>query len=128
MFRMWLVIVCIAFGVFTSEGFGQVKNFAPVTDQTLLNPSPDDWIMPSRTYDWQRYSPLKQINRQNVGQLRLAWSRGMPPGAHEAIPVVYRGVMYLPIPGGAGIHAVDATNGDLGRVNTNGGPRRSGRS
>ena len=27
----------------------------------LVNPSPDDWLMYSRTYDAQRFSPLKQI-------------------------------------------------------------------
>ena len=53
---------------------GQVKDFVPVTDQMLLNPSPDDWLMFSRTYDAQRFSPLTQINKQNVGQLGLAWS------------------------------------------------------
>ncbi len=46
----------------------------------LENPSPDDWLMYSRTYDAQRFSPLKQITRDNVGQLRMAWSRGLPRG------------------------------------------------
>lgn len=111
--RMRLLLLLMAFGMPALEAFSQVKNFAPVTDQVLLNPSPDDWILPSRTYDWQRYSPLSQVTRQNVGQLRMAWARGMAPGAHESIPVVYRGVMYVPIPGGGGIQALDATNGDL---------------
>ncbi|MBI2817201.1 MAG: PQQ-binding-like beta-propeller repeat protein [Acidobacteria bacterium] len=111
--NIWLVIVCVAFGALTPAAFAQLKNFAPVTDKMLLNPSPDDWIMPSRTYDWQRYSPLNQVNRQNVGQLRMAWSRGMGPGVHENIPLVYHGVMYVPIPGGTGMQALDATNGDL---------------
>ena len=30
----------------------------------------------SRTYDAQRFSPLNQVNKQNVGQLTMAWSRG----------------------------------------------------
>ena len=37
-----------------------VKDFVPVTGDMLLHPSPDDWLMYSRTYDAQRYSPLKQ--------------------------------------------------------------------
>ncbi len=57
----------------------QVQNFIPVTEQMLENPSPGDWLMYSRTYDAQRYSPLKQIDKQNVGQLRMAWTRGMVP-------------------------------------------------
>jgi alcohol dehydrogenase (cytochrome c) len=91
---------------------GQVKDFVPVTDQMLLNPSPDDWLMFSRTYDAQRFSPLTQINKQNVGQLGLAWSRGIGQGVTETIPTVYKGVMYVNVPGGA-VQALDATTGDL---------------
>ena len=34
-----------------------VKDFVPVTQDMLLSPSPDDWLMYSRTYGAQRYSP-----------------------------------------------------------------------
>src|SRR5215475_6851137 len=90
----------------------QVKNFVPVTDQMLLNPGPEDWLMFSRTYDAQRFSPLSQVNKQNVNQLALAWSRGLGPGTTETIPTVYKGVMYVNVPGGA-VQALDATTGDL---------------
>src|SRR5579872_3237597 len=92
--------------------FGQVQNFKPVTQQMLENPSPDDWLMYSRTYDAQRFSPLKQITRDNVGQLRMAWSRGLPSGQTETIPMVHDGVMYLVAPG-AIVQALDAATGDL---------------
>ena len=77
--------------------FGQqaVKNYVPVTKQMLENPSPNDWLMYSRTYDAQRYSPLTQINKQNVSQLALAWTRGFGNGVTETIPLVHNGVMYL---------------------------------
>jgi alcohol dehydrogenase (cytochrome c) len=90
----------------------QVQNFKPVTTEMLVNPSPNDWLMYSRTYDAQRYSPLSQINKQNVGQLRLAWTRGMAAGQTESIPLVYNGVMYTVIPGAA-VQALDATTGDI---------------
>src|SRR5215468_7904655 len=101
---------------FSSQRFVR-RNFAavyctPVTPKMLENPSPDDWLMFSRTYDAQRYSPLNQINKQNVGQLRLAWERGMAAGQTETIPIVYSGVMYVVNPG-AVVQALDATNGDL---------------
>jgi len=67
--------------------------------------------MINRTYDEQRFSPLDQINRENVGQLRMAWARGLPRGAQETTPIVYDGVMYVVQPG-AGVIAIDATNGD----------------
>src|SRR5215813_41487 len=90
----------------------QVKDFVPVTDQLLLNPSPDGWLMFSRTYDAQRFSPLSQENKQNVSQLALAWSRGLGAGITETLPTVYKGVMYVNAPGGA-VQALDATTGDL---------------
>lgn len=90
----------------------QVKDFVPVTDQMLLNPSADDWLMFSRTYDAQRFGPLSQVNKQNVSQLALAWSRGLGPGITETIPTVYKGVMYVNVPGGA-VQALDAATGDL---------------
>ena len=45
------------------------KTIPAVTSQMLENPSPEDWLMYSRTYDAQRFSPLEFINRRNVGQL-----------------------------------------------------------
>src|SRR5579862_7298906 len=70
-----------------------VKDFVPVTDEMLLHPSPDDWLMYSRTYDAQRFSPLKQVDRSNVSQLRMAWTRGLGVGTTETIPIVHNGVM-----------------------------------
>src|SRR5579863_4269229 len=89
-----------------------VKDFVPVTEDMLLHPTPDDWLMYSRTYDAQRFSPLQQVNRANVGQLRMAWTRGLGSGTSETIPIVHNGVMYLVEPG-AIVEALDGTNGDL---------------
>lgn len=88
------------------------QDFVPVTQAMLNNPDPADWLMVSRTYDQQRYSPLTQIDKTNVARLRLAWARGLPIGTQESTPIVHNGVMYLFAPG-ASIQAVDATNGDL---------------
>jgi alcohol dehydrogenase (cytochrome c) len=97
---------------FATLASAQVKNFVPVTQQMLENPSPNDWLMFSRTYDDQRFSPLNQINTKNVNQLRTAWVRGMPSGAVESTPLVRDGVMYIMTSTG-GVQALDATNGDL---------------
>jgi alcohol dehydrogenase (cytochrome c) len=96
----------------TTLAVAQVREFKPVTEQVLADPDPADWLMLNRTFDQQRFSPLKEINKGNVGGLRMVWSRGLPPGTQESVPIVYRGVMYLFAPG-ASIQAVDATNGDL---------------
>ena len=93
--------------------FAQVKDFRPVTDAMLRNPAPGDWLNWRRTDNAWGYSPLGQINRQNVSQLQLAWSWAMDDtGANEATPLVYDGIMYLPNPRGV-IQALDAATGDL---------------
>src|SRR3989454_7279879 len=101
------------------SALAQVRNVAPVTPAMLLNPPPDDWLMFSRTYDAQRYSPLNQITKQNTGRLTQVWSNGLPAGTIEIIPIVHDGVMYIEVPSqenGAGrtaVQALDATNGKL---------------
>lgn len=105
-------ITAAFFITIAANASAQVADFKPVTEATLANPDPADWLMISRTFDEQRFSPLNQINKVNVGQLRMVWSRGLPAGTQESTPIVYRGVMYLYAPG-ASIQAVDATNGDL---------------
>lgn len=89
------------------------RKFVPVTDAMLQNPDPANWMMWRRTLDSWGYSPLNQINRNNVGQLRLVWTRGLGPGgSQEETPLVYDGVMYIPNPGDY-IQALDAKTGDL---------------
>src|SRR3981081_4838873 len=103
----------IATTIAISPAPAQVKNYIPVTQEMLLNPSPDDWLMYSRTYDAQRFSPLKQINKQNASRLQKVWSSELPDaGTHESIPIVYQGVMYVVVPGGA-VRALDGANGKL---------------
>jgi alcohol dehydrogenase (cytochrome c) len=97
-------------------GARAVEDFVPVTDAMLRDPDPADWLMYNRTYDAQRFSPLDQITRENVGRLQRVWQTAMPDGVIEIIPIVYRGVMYLSTPGGRGqssaVWAVDATTGE----------------
>ncbi|MCY3843998.1 MAG: hypothetical protein OXH69_10700, partial [Acidobacteria bacterium] len=72
-----------------------VRPFVPVTDAMLRDPDPEDWLMAHRTFDFQGYSPLDQINRDNVHTLQVAWMRAMDEGPQQVQPLVYDGVMYL---------------------------------
>ena len=99
-------------GPATAVVAGQPSDFVPITDETLLDPDPADWLMVHRTYDFQSFSPLDQINRDNVGELRLAWMRAMDEGPQEIRPLVYDGVMYIAHPTSDRIEALDATTGD----------------
>ena len=55
-----------------------------------------NWLMYGKDYSNQRFSPLDQINRENVGKLVPMWSfqTGVPDGLH-ASPLVIDGVIYL---------------------------------
>jgi quinoprotein glucose dehydrogenase len=59
-----------------------------------------------------RYSALSQINRANVGNLRVAWEYHSRDGNAniQANPIVVDGVLFGPTPGRA-VVAIDATNG-----------------
>ena len=68
----------VILGIFTAAPFtpsllSQVPEFKPVTESVLTNPDPADWLMINRTFNQHRFSPLNQINKNNVGQLRMAW-------------------------------------------------------
>ena len=86
--------------------------FTPVTDAALQDPAPEDWLMWRRTLDGWGYSPLDQIDRDNVGELRMVWSRALTAGRQQGTPLVYGGVMYMPNPRDV-IQALDAVTGDL---------------
>jgi len=108
--RFLLVIGGIALAGLT--GMGQTPSYRPVTNAMLLNPDPADWLHFRRTLDAQGYSPLNQINRDNVSQLQLVWSWTMHPGMTETTPHVHDGIMFVPNANG-GVQALNAATGDL---------------
>jgi quinohemoprotein ethanol dehydrogenase len=85
------------------------KSNSPATSQKTVSPAnvdssrlikadqqPGNWMSYGRTYSEQRFSPLKQINDQNVGQLALAWYVDIDTRrGQEATPIVVDGVMYF---------------------------------
>ena len=64
-----------------------------------------EWRVNSGTADGRRFSPLDQINRENVRQLAPAWvyrtddMKSAPASTIQCTPIVVDGVMYLTTPG-----------------------------
>ena len=83
-----------------------------VTDAMLQNPPAGEWLTWRRTYDDQGFSALKQVDRNNVGNLRVAWSWSLPNGPNEATPLVHDGVLFVHSYGDR-VQALDAATGDL---------------
>ena len=94
------------------SGAGDSRSVTPVTDELLANPSANDWLAWRGTSRSLGYSPLTQINRDNVGRLEIAWTHPMKPGWQEAAPIVHDGWLYLAHAGGT-VDALDGATGEL---------------
>src|SRR3984893_6432925 len=84
----------------------------PVTDAMLRNPPASDWLMWRRTYNGWGYSPLDQITKDNVKDLRPVWTWSMTPGATETTPILHDGVVFI-FNWADKIQALNAATGDL---------------
>ena len=89
-----------------------IKNFNDISDQDINYPSENDWTSWRRTPLGFGYSPLKQINKENVQKLKLSWSLTMNEGSNQGTPLISQGVMFLTHPGNM-IQALNAANGKL---------------
>jgi len=68
--RAWILGLLFAAG---AQAQSPVSDLQPVTDDDLLHPKDADWLMWRRTLDGWGYSPLNEINKQNVARLKLVW-------------------------------------------------------
>jgi len=89
-----------------------LEHITAVTDELLENPPPGEWLLWRRTYDDHGFSPLKQINKSNVGELRVAWAWSLPNGPNEATPLEHDGVLFIESYGDK-VQALNAVTGDL---------------
>ena len=89
-----------------------LDEITPVTDAMLTDAPMGSWLTWRRTNDASGYSPLAQINKANVGDLRVAWSWGLPAGPIQTTPLVHDGVIFARGRGDI-IQAIDAVTGDL---------------
>lgn len=97
-----------------------------VSFEAIANPKPGDWLTYNGQLSANRYSPLAQINRTNVGQLKLEWTYSIPLWTQflpdtpyfrenmryfglETVPLVFEGIMYVTGPNQ--VMALDARTG-----------------
>ena len=84
-----------------------------VTEDRLTNPEDGDWMSYRRTYDVTGFSPLDQIDRANVSELRLVWAYSMRDATGwTPTPIVANGLMYVS-EGSGRVTAFDAVSGDV---------------
>lgn len=88
----------------------------PYPAATKRQAGPDlDWQTYGGTYANTRFSPLAQINRQNVGHLKLAFALQLGSlRSNEATPIVVGGMMYVASSWGPrSTYALDGRTGQL---------------
>lgn len=89
------------------------SRWQPVTEARLLRPEDGDWMSYRRTYDVTGFSPLDQIDRTNVGELRLVWAYSVGDNTRWVpTPVVANGLMYV-AEGSGRVTAFAAATGDV---------------
>ncbi len=108
---------------------GYVANTASAADDMAIKKAPafkakqltslptDQWITNGGTIANQRYSPLTQINKDNVAQLKAVWTSHMGSGkdfgdAGEAQILEYQGVIYV-VNGADDTFAMDVETGKI---------------
>src|SRR3954462_104256 len=98
---------------------------ADMSQERALNPGkePQNWILHHGNYQGHRFSALKEINADNVKNMKLAFTVALGGfegagtrykfGNLEATPIVEDGMMYVP-DGWGTIYAIDVSNGKKG--------------
>jgi alcohol dehydrogenase (cytochrome c) len=74
-------------------------DYAPVIDERLAKPEPQNWLQWRGNYGGWGYSPLDQVTADNAKDLVPVWllSTGVLEG-HQAPPMVNNGLMFVSTP------------------------------
>jgi alcohol dehydrogenase (cytochrome c) len=92
---------------------GTAQDYSPVTEAMLLAGAGDDWPMLRGNYEAWNYSPLDDIDRDNVQRLQLKWVWALAEGGRaEPAPVVHDGTLFVNSTSNI-VQALDAATGAL---------------
>jgi alcohol dehydrogenase (cytochrome c) len=88
-----------------------LDRITPVTEAMISNPAPGEWLSWRRGHQGRGFSPLKEITRDNVGKLQMAWSLTLPAGPNTIEPLFHDGVLFVYAYGDR-VFALDGQSGD----------------
>jgi quinohemoprotein ethanol dehydrogenase len=86
--------------------------------QELSAPPTQNWLKVGGSLLSQNWSPLKEINRENVGQLKAIWQTHLDGSAlamkysGEAQPLIYEGVLFI-VTGADDVFAISMKTGEI---------------
>ncbi|MFT6891192.1 MAG: alcohol dehydrogenase (cytochrome c) [Halioglobus sp.] len=89
-----------------------LDDITPVTEDMLADAPEGDWLTWRRANNGNGFSPLKQISKENIGDLRVAWSWALPDGPGHVPPLVHDGVIFAHGWGDI-VQALDGRTGEL---------------
>jgi quinohemoprotein ethanol dehydrogenase len=112
-----LIVLCLGTAMIlishtSADNSGKAGN---VTESRVVSEAADgnNWLLNGRNFEAQHFSPLKQINDQNVAELGLAWYLDVDSAMGiVSEPIVVDGVAYVSAPQSK-VYAVDAATGKL---------------
>jgi alcohol dehydrogenase (cytochrome c) len=112
-----LFTTCAAISLFAPLA---VSAEAPVTSERLLKPDEEgNWLQHHKNFSSTRYSSLNQINKDNVKNLKVAWTMQLggvegggiwTHGGLEGTPLVEDGFMYV-TDGWGSLYKIDTRDG-----------------
>ncbi len=115
-------IACLTLGYLAVTGIGvghaQPARSPAFSRGALTNFPTDSWVTNGGNIYNQRYSPLTQINRDNVASLKGVWRTRLngsglgPQYSGEATPLVYAGVIYI-VTGANDVFAISVDSGEI---------------
>ena len=98
--RSWMIVAAMAASVAACGPNTSQQPAAKTAAKSTPAPTrdavaPGDWPLINRTLAANRYSPLTDINADNVRNLETSWTFQLG-GNSTAVPIVVGGVMYVP--------------------------------
>jgi quinohemoprotein ethanol dehydrogenase len=106
--QRWATLLIAMMMIMAARAATVVDNRALADENNGAN-----WASYGRTFSESHYSPLKQINANNISRLKLAWYYDIEPVANTfEAPLAVDGVLYFAL-GYSVVHAMDAKTGKL---------------
>lgn len=96
----WFLSICFGITCAIAQGLDPAA---------LLKPATDTWPTYNGDYSGRRYSPLEQINKQNIASLGLAWAFQTHSTTLKSTPLEVNGILYFTTPDN--VWAIDARFG-----------------
>lgn len=112
----FLIAVMLFAGTVLADG--DIKKAPAFTAKQLTVLPEGGWITNGGNIYNQRYSPLKDIHRGNVSQLKGVWKTSLggsgtnPNNSAESQAIVYAGTLYITT-GDSDVFAIDIDSGDI---------------